>query len=70
MSACFDCGHRPTPPGKWRCAECQARVDVQRAAAFLAGKPKPSKLRRQLSPLDTFDGDDDRADAGWLPYRD
>jgi hypothetical protein len=26
---CLHCG-RPTPPGKWRCGECQAKVDARR----------------------------------------
>ena len=68
---CFDCTTRPAAPGKWRCTECQARVDMRRATALLAGKPSPSKWARRLSPLDTYEAEQtERAPAGWLPYRD
>lgn len=70
MAACFVCGLRPARPGGWRCHDCQARVDIQRATAQLAGEKPPSKWARQLSPVDTLEEEPDKVDAGWLPYRD
>jgi hypothetical protein len=71
MVECFDCHAKACAPGKWRCPTCQARVDMRRATATLAGQPAPSKWRRKMSPIDTADvAPDDQVMAGWLPYRD
>jgi len=70
MGDCFDCGRRPARPGGWRCSECQARVDMRRATAKLAGKATPSRWARKLSPVDTLDQAPEPVEAGWLPYRD